>query len=116
MSLLPDNERVLLGPGPSMTSPRVMRAMAAPTVSHLDPVLRNWSNRNGLKAKVDGYQRAQKDEAIQEALLAELPAIERRHPDEALDKIRSVTPTPHTSAPRRRILSIPMSFMSHPFA
>jgi alanine-glyoxylate transaminase/serine-glyoxylate transaminase/serine-pyruvate transaminase len=39
MPLLPDNERILLGPGPSMTSPRVMRAMAAPTVSHLDPVM-----------------------------------------------------------------------------
>jgi alanine-glyoxylate transaminase/serine-glyoxylate transaminase/serine-pyruvate transaminase len=37
MSLLPDTERVLLGPGPSLTSPRVMRAMAAPTLSHLDP-------------------------------------------------------------------------------
>ena len=37
MSLLPDNERILLGPGPSLTSPRVMRAMAAPTISHLDP-------------------------------------------------------------------------------
>lgn len=39
MSLLPDTERILLGPGPSLTSPRVMRAMAAPTVSHLDPVM-----------------------------------------------------------------------------
>jgi alanine-glyoxylate transaminase / serine-glyoxylate transaminase / serine-pyruvate transaminase len=39
MSLLPDSERILLGPGPSLTSPRVMRAMAAPTVSHLDPVM-----------------------------------------------------------------------------
>ena len=37
MSLLPDNDRVLLGPGPSLTAPRVMRAMAAPTLSHLDP-------------------------------------------------------------------------------
>ena len=37
MSLLPDNERILLGPGPSLTSPRVMRAMATPTISHLDP-------------------------------------------------------------------------------
>jgi len=36
-SLLPDAERILLGPGPSATSPRVMRAMAAPTLSHLDP-------------------------------------------------------------------------------
>ena len=39
MSLLPDVERVLLGPGPSLTAPRVMRAMAAPTLSHLDPLM-----------------------------------------------------------------------------
>jgi alanine-glyoxylate transaminase/serine-glyoxylate transaminase/serine-pyruvate transaminase len=39
MSLLPDNTRILLGPGPSMTVPRVMRAMATPTVSHLDPLM-----------------------------------------------------------------------------
>jgi alanine-glyoxylate transaminase/serine-glyoxylate transaminase/serine-pyruvate transaminase len=39
MSLLPDSERILLGPGPSLTSPRVMRAMASPTVSHLDPLM-----------------------------------------------------------------------------
>jgi alanine-glyoxylate transaminase/serine-glyoxylate transaminase/serine-pyruvate transaminase len=37
--LLPENDRILLGPGPSMTSPRVMRAMAAPTVGHLDPLM-----------------------------------------------------------------------------
>ncbi len=29
--------RVLLGPGPSMVHPRVLRAMAAPIVGHLDP-------------------------------------------------------------------------------
>ncbi len=39
MNLLPDVDRVLLGPGPSLTAPRVMRAMAAPTVSHLDPLM-----------------------------------------------------------------------------
>src|SRR5881394_2431200 len=39
MSLLPDIDRVLLGPGPSLTAPRVMRAMASPTVSHLDPLM-----------------------------------------------------------------------------
>lgn len=31
--------RVLLGPGPSMTHPRVIRALSAPTVGHLDPEL-----------------------------------------------------------------------------
>ena len=36
---LPSSERILLGPGPSMTSPRVMRAMAAPVLGHLDPDL-----------------------------------------------------------------------------
>lgn len=36
---LPSTERILLGPGPSMIPPRVMRAMAAPVLSHLDPDL-----------------------------------------------------------------------------
>jgi alanine-glyoxylate transaminase / serine-glyoxylate transaminase / serine-pyruvate transaminase len=31
--------RVLLGPGPSMTHPRVMRALSGPTIGHLDPEL-----------------------------------------------------------------------------
>jgi alanine-glyoxylate transaminase / serine-glyoxylate transaminase / serine-pyruvate transaminase len=31
--------RVLLGPGPSMTHPRVIRALSAPTIGHLDPEL-----------------------------------------------------------------------------
>jgi alanine-glyoxylate transaminase / serine-glyoxylate transaminase / serine-pyruvate transaminase len=35
--MLPATERILLGPGPSVMSPRVMRAMAAPMLSHLDP-------------------------------------------------------------------------------
>ena len=39
MTLLPDTDRILLGPGPSLTAPRVMRAMASPTVSHLDPIM-----------------------------------------------------------------------------
>jgi alanine-glyoxylate transaminase / serine-glyoxylate transaminase / serine-pyruvate transaminase len=38
-SLLPGSDRILLGPGPSLTSPRVMRAMSAPTVGHLDPLM-----------------------------------------------------------------------------
>jgi len=35
-SLIP-SERVLLGPGPSPVSQRVLRALAAPTLGHLDP-------------------------------------------------------------------------------
>jgi alanine-glyoxylate transaminase/serine-glyoxylate transaminase/serine-pyruvate transaminase len=34
---LESGPRVLLGPGPSMVHPRVLRAMAAPLVGHLDP-------------------------------------------------------------------------------
>jgi alanine-glyoxylate transaminase / serine-glyoxylate transaminase / serine-pyruvate transaminase len=37
MTQLPSTERILLGPGPSLIAPRVMRAMAAPVLSHLDP-------------------------------------------------------------------------------
>jgi len=32
-------ERLLLGPGPSPISPRVMQAMASPVISHLDPAM-----------------------------------------------------------------------------
>ena len=32
-------ERLLLGPGPSPVSPRVMQAMGSPIVSHLDPAM-----------------------------------------------------------------------------
>ena len=35
--MLPSSERLLLGPGPSLISPRVIRAMSAPMLSHLDP-------------------------------------------------------------------------------
>ena len=34
---LPATERLLLGPGPSLIAPRVIRALAAPVLSHLDP-------------------------------------------------------------------------------
>lgn len=37
--MLPASERLLLGPGPSLVPPRVMRAMAAPVLGHLDPQL-----------------------------------------------------------------------------
>ena len=30
-------QRILLGPGPSTASPRVLRAMSTPLVGHLDP-------------------------------------------------------------------------------
>lgn len=36
---LPSTARYLLGPGPSIMSPRVMRALSAPILGHLDPEL-----------------------------------------------------------------------------
>ena len=39
MTALPSTERLLLGPGPSPIAPRVLRAMAAPVLGHLDPDL-----------------------------------------------------------------------------
>jgi len=35
------SERILLGPGPSIVHPRVLRAMAQPLVGHLDPQFLN---------------------------------------------------------------------------
>ncbi|HEY3884899.1 MAG TPA: alanine--glyoxylate aminotransferase family protein [Vicinamibacterales bacterium] len=39
MSTIPIPERLLLGPGPSPVTPRIMRAMSSPILSHLDPVM-----------------------------------------------------------------------------
>jgi alanine-glyoxylate transaminase / serine-glyoxylate transaminase / serine-pyruvate transaminase len=53
---LPASERVLLGPGPSMVSPRVTRAMAAPMLSHLDPDL--MAMMDELRERLAGTFRA----------------------------------------------------------
>jgi len=37
MTELPSTERLLFGPGPSLVTPRVMRALGAPVLGHLDP-------------------------------------------------------------------------------
>jgi len=39
MTTPPSTERLLLGPGPSPITPRVLRAMSAPVLGHLDPDL-----------------------------------------------------------------------------
>ncbi len=56
MIQLPASERILLGPGPSMVSPRVMRTMAAPVLSHLDPDL--MAMMDELRAQLAGAFRA----------------------------------------------------------
>lgn len=57
MSLLPATERILMGPGPSPVSPRVMRAMAAPVLSHLDPQMMQLLD--DLRARLARVFRAQ---------------------------------------------------------
>lgn len=52
----PSSERILLGPGPSMVSPRVMRAMAAPVLSHLDADL--MALMDDLRARLSDVCRA----------------------------------------------------------
>jgi alanine-glyoxylate transaminase/serine-glyoxylate transaminase/serine-pyruvate transaminase len=56
MSLLPDRERLLLGPGPSPVSPRVMRALVAPPLSHLDPGM--LALLDDIRARLDRLFRA----------------------------------------------------------
>ena len=41
--------RILLGPGPGMPNPRVVRALVSPTLGHLDPeLLRVFSEEQAL--------------------------------------------------------------------
>jgi eukaryotic-like serine/threonine-protein kinase len=64
--------------------------------SHLEPLQRTWPERAGLKARLDGYQSAQKDEEAQGTLLGTVLTLESRHQyDDALEQVNSVTPTPH---------------------
>ena len=54
--LLPDLDRILLGPGPSLTSSRVMRAMAAPTIGHVDPLM--FKLLDDVRSRLTGLFRA----------------------------------------------------------
>jgi hypothetical protein len=65
----------------------------------LEPLQRTWSNRDGLSARLDGYRTAKDEEARQAKLLADIPTWEkRRKPDEPLEMIRAIKPTPHLAA------------------
>ena len=56
MPSLPSTERILLGPGPSMIAPRVLRAMGAPMLSHLDPDFIGLMD--DVRARLNGLFRA----------------------------------------------------------
>src|SRR5436305_2324860 len=101
---------------PGATDPRGLREQAAAALegeaqalaadghyaeaqTHLAPLARTWPGRDGLKARLDDYQRYQRSEAQEEAALAALPTLERRkRPDEALEMLRGLEPTPHLAA------------------
>ena len=52
--MLPAAERLLLGPGPSLISPRVMRALTAPMLSHLDPQFLELMNDTRVRSAAIG--------------------------------------------------------------
>lgn len=56
---LPSSDRILLGPGPSVIAPRVMRAMAAPVLSHVDPDL--FTLLDDVRARLAGVFQAAGD-------------------------------------------------------
>lgn len=68
-------------------------------LAKLAPLEAAWSGREGLTARAAAYRKSKGDESKQAALLASIPAWERRKkPHEALDLLRGVEPTPHLRA------------------
>jgi hypothetical protein len=98
---------------PGVSDPLELRAKAAQAVeaeaealasqarydealAKLAPLETAWSTREGLSARAAAYRKSKDDEPKQQALLASIPAWERRKkPHEALDLLRGVEPTPH---------------------
>jgi len=77
----------------------VAEAHYAEAVVQLGPLQKAWPERAGLKDRVTKYETFQRTETEQEALLAALPAIERRkRPSEGLQMLTGVEPTPHLAA------------------
>jgi hypothetical protein len=68
-------------------------------IGRLEPLRRDWPERSGIKELLKTYESAAANETAQSALLDEVPNIlRRRKPSEALDKLRTVKPTPHLAA------------------
>lgn len=68
-------------------------------LAKLSPLEAAWSSREGLAARAAAYRKSKDDEPKQAALLASIPAWERRKkPHEALDLLDDVEPTPHLRA------------------
>lgn len=68
-------------------------------LARIAPLTGSWPNRPGLDAKVKAYRRQKDDEERVAALLTAAANTERRKkPDEGLDLLRGVEPTPHLKA------------------
>ncbi|MFP5286836.1 MAG: hypothetical protein ACLGI9_13935, partial [Thermoanaerobaculia bacterium] len=68
-------------------------------LAKLSPIEAAWSTREGLAARAAAYRKSKDAEPKQAALLASIPAWERRRkPHEALDLLNGVEPTPHLRA------------------
>ena len=51
--------RILMGPGPSDVSPRILEALSRPTIGHLDPAFIEFMNDlKGLMAPLSGRHSA----------------------------------------------------------
>ncbi len=68
----------------------------ADAVARLEPLRRTWPDRPGLRERLASYEKYKQEEARQEAILAELPNVERhRKPWDGLQMLNGVEPTPH---------------------
>lgn len=68
-------------------------------LAQLDPVLRTWKKREEAADRAEVYRRARQLAPEQEALLATLPAAERRRkPHDGLEMLKGVEPVPHLAA------------------
>ena len=78
----------------------IQNASYREALTALSPLQRTWPDRPGLADRISRYETYQRDEKAQEALLATLPAFERRKkPWDGLQAIQETKPTPHL-APR----------------
>ncbi|HEY8021627.1 MAG TPA: protein kinase [Thermoanaerobaculia bacterium] len=69
-------------------------------LAKLEPLRQSWPDRPGLKAEVDTIRDQEKNEQTLVNLLAEADNAEkRRKPDEGIDLLKKVKPTPHLEAP-----------------
>jgi hypothetical protein len=75
---------------------RVRDGRYADAVAALAPLQHAWPDRPGLRERAARYETYRRNEAQQERILAELPALERhKKPWDGLQMLKGVEPTPH---------------------